>query len=363
VAPLRERTLPEPIPALAGIERLREGGREREGMVALDRNERLSPLPEAILDELRAGVDSRLLTEYPSTDRLYDDLAAHLGVAREQLLLTPGSDGAVRALHHAYVRPGDRTVMLTPSYAMYPIYTRMFGAIPDEVPFAADRSLDSDDLLERIRPGVRAVLLANPNQPTDTLLDDDVLEAVIARAADAGALAVIDEAYFPFSATTVLDWTARFANLVVLRTFSKAWGLAGLRVGCVIADPQVAATLFKVRSAYDVNAAAALFLRTFLTHPEVAADYVAEVDSGRRALGERLRALGLEPLGEHTNFQVFRVAPRADPAALADALDQRGFIVKGPFGAPCLAGSLRATLGPPDLMHRFADALGDALMA
>jgi histidinol-phosphate aminotransferase len=159
----------------------------------------------------------------------------------------------------------------------------------------------------------------------------------------------------------VLPWVAEHANLVVLRTFSKAWGLAGLRAGVVCASPDVVRTLYKVRTAYDVNGAAVLALRTFLAHPEVAADYVVEVDAGRALLRERLSALGLQPLGDGTNFQVFRVAPRADPAALAAALEQRGFLVKGPFGVPCLADCLRATLGPPELMARFADALEAAL--
>jgi histidinol-phosphate aminotransferase len=353
--------LPEPIPALASVERLREGGREREGLVGLDRNERLSPLPEAFLAALRAGIDSDVLTRYPSTDELYDDLAAWLGVPRARLLLTAGSDAAVRALHHAYVRPGDRTVMLAPSYAMYPVYGRMFGARTVEIGFADDLSLDHDALLEAVTSGPRAVFIANPNQPTGTALPDDVLAEVIARAGAAGALLVVDEAYFPFSGTTVLPLVAEHPQLVVLRTFSKAWGLAGLRAAVVCAAPEIAATLFKVRAAYDVNGAAVLALRTVLAHPEVASDYVAEVDAGRALLRERLEALGFVPFGDATNFQVFRVAPRADPAELVTALEQRGFLVKGPFSQPCLAGCLRATLGPPALMERFADALAESL--
>jgi histidinol-phosphate aminotransferase len=353
--------LPVPVPALASVERLREGGRERAGMIGLDRNERLSPLPEPILAELRAAIDSELLSRYPSTDELYDELAAAFGVPRPRLLLTAGSDAAVRALHQAYVRPGDRTVMLSPSYAMYPVYGRMFGARPVEIPFDADLSFDVDALLDAVDAAPRAIFLANPNQPTGTHLADDVLAELIARAGAAGALLAIDEAYFPFSGTTVLPQPDEHPHVVVLRTFSKAWGLAGLRVAVACAAPEIVRTLYKVRAAYDVNATAVLALRTLLAHPEVAADYVAEVDAGRELLQVRLVALGLVPLGGPTNFQVFRVAPRADPAELAAALERRGFLVKGPFSVPCLAGCLRATLGPPALMERFAGALAESL--
>jgi histidinol-phosphate aminotransferase len=350
-----------PNAVLAPVQRVREGGRERDGLVGLDRNERLSPLPDAVLAELRDAIGSDLLTRYPSTDELYDELAAFLDVPRERLLLTPGSDAGVRALHHGYVRTGDRTLMLSPSYAMYPIYGRMFGAEPVEIAFAGDLSLDTDALLDAVRPGLRAIFLANPNQPTGTRLPGEVLAELVVRAEAIGALTVIDEAYFPFSRSTVLPWVAEHANLVVLRTFSKAWGLAGLRAGVVCGPPDVVETLYKVRSAYDVNGAAVLALRTFLAHPEVAVDYVAQVDAGRELLRARLSRLGLEAPGDDTNFQVFRVAPRADPGELAAALERRGFLVKGPFSVACLAGCLRATLGPPQLMERFADALEDAL--
>src|SRR4051812_36065185 len=246
-----QTALPEPIAALAGVERLREGGREREGLVGLDRNERLAPLPDDVLAELRAAIDSDLLTRYPSTDELYDELAVHLGLARERLLLTPGSDGAVRALHHAYVSAGTRTAMVAPSYAMYPIYGEMFDGTPVQVHVDERLQVDGDALLEAIGNETRLVLLARPNQPTGTLLGEDVLEQVLVRAASVHALVVVDEAYNPFSGTTVLPWLERHPNLVVLRTFSKAWGMAGLRVGVVCAEPEVVRTLYKVRSAYD----------------------------------------------------------------------------------------------------------------
>jgi histidinol-phosphate aminotransferase len=355
--PQRSLTLPEPIPPLAQIERLREGGRERERFIGLDRNERLAPLPDWIIEAVREGIDSPLLTGYPTLEDLYEDLVRTFGVPRTQLLLTAGSDAVFRALHHAYARPGDRIVMLTPSYAMYPIYARMFGAEAVEVPFADDLSLDADALLATISPSVRMVLLANPNQPTGTKLSEAVLAAVLDRAEACDALVVVDEAYFPFSHATVLPWLADRPALVVTRTFSKAWGLAGARIGFVAAHPDVIANLFKVRSAYDVNAFAALSARTLLAHPQIASDYVAEVEAGRDLICRRVRELGLEPLPGETNFQLIRVGDTIEPAALVERLSERRYLVKGPFSAPCLRDCVRVTLGPPKLMAEFCDAL------
>ena len=283
--------IPAPAPGVSAIERLPEGGNERRGSVPLDRNERLSPLPDSVVEELRAGISSELLTEYPVLDAAYADLGRTLGLPRERLLLTPGSDAAFKALYHCYVRPGDRVVMLDPSYAMYAVYARMFEASAVTVPVREDLSVDPELLLDEIAPGTRLVLLASPNQPTGTVLGEETLRAVCERAAAAGALVLVDEAYFPFSGRTLLPFAGGLPNLVVTRTFSKAWGLAGARVGFASAHPEVIRTLFKVRSVYDVTALSAHCLRVMLAHPEVSADYVAEVDAGRHLLAERVRAL------------------------------------------------------------------------
>lgn len=356
-----EATIPDPGQALQAISRLREGGREREGFVGLDRNERLSPLPEPVVAEIQAAIDSDLLTHYPTLDRLYEDLSDGFGIDRKRLLLTAGSDAAVKALYHVYAEPGTSSVMVEPSYAMYPIYARMFGMEPRQVAFAPDLSLDTDALLNLVGPGVRLVFLANPNQPTGTVIEDDVISAILERAAAQGALVVVDEAYHPFSQRTVLPWTAEHPNLVVTRTFSKAWGLAGVRLGLVVAHPDVVRNLYKVRSAYDVNAVAAACATVMLRHPEVAAEYATEVAAGRALLVDRASALGLDPIPSLTNFQLVRLQGRADPAELVQALHARGYIVKGPFGAPCLADCIRVTLGGPELMAEFADVLDSVL--
>jgi histidinol-phosphate aminotransferase len=244
---------------------------------------------------------------------------------------------------------------------MYDVYARMFEALPVAVPIDDDLTLGGERLLEAIAPDTRLVLLASPNQPTGTVLSPELLAAVVERAAEVEALVLVDEAYFPFADATLLPQVAERPNLVVTRTFSKAWGLAGARVGFAAADPEIVHTLYKVRSVYDITALSAHCLRVLLAHPEVAADYVAEVDAGRELLVSRASAAGLQPVPCPTNFLPIRVAPRVDPAALVAALEQRGYLVKGPFGAPCLRDFVRVTLGPPALMSDFADALDQAL--
>ena len=353
--------LPECVAGLVGLQRVREPGEEDAKLIRLDRNERLQPLPEWFMGKLRQSLHAGSFTAYPITDGLHRHLSGDLGIKEEQLLLTPGSDAAIKALFHAYVRPGDAVVMLNPSYSMYDVYAQMFQARVYKIPFNDALELDVGQLLDSVVSGVRLVMIANPNQPTGTLLREDLLLQLAERGMRAGALLAIDEAYYPFSQTTVLPWIKQIPNLLVVRTFSKAAGLAGLRIGFVVGHEEVIANLYKVRSVHDINSMAILCATEILNHPQIVSDYVAAVKAGAQLLAERGQAMGLTPLPPHANFMLIRVAHRCPPVELVERLRSRGYLIKGPFDTPCLADFVRVTLGPPDLMASFVECLQDVL--
>lgn len=355
--PLHGRLSPEPVPALAGIERWREAGHDLGGVVRLDRNERVGGHPAWFVDELRARLTSELASVYPSPRLLHEELAASLGLPEERLLVTPGTDAALRAVHLAFVRPGDPVVRLDPTYAMISVYARMFSA--DDVPVRWDASVES--LLEAVRPGVRLVLLANPNQPTGTLVPGDAIAELRARCENVGALLVLDEAYFDFCGETGIGHVTEGENVVVLRTFSKGAGFAGLRIGFAAGGPETMRALYKVRSAGETNQVAIEAARLAVARPELVTDYAAAVAEGRTLLETRARELGLEPLPGHANFVLLSLPDGVDPAALVEGLRERGYLVRGAFPYPVLERTIRMTLGPPETMAGFAQALADAL--
>jgi len=354
---------PEPVPGVAALERWADSGHDRDGLVGLDRNERLAPLPDWFIAQLRARLTSALASTYPGPAALYDELRASLRLPREALLVTPGTDAAIRAVYLAFVRPGDRVVRLDPTYAMVPVYSRMFEAREHAVGYDDELRLEVDALLAAVEPGVRLVMLANPNQPTGTAIDAVVLSELERRCADVGALLVLDEAYEAFALETALPLVERSDNVLILRSFSKAAGLAGLRVGFAAGAPAVVRALSNVRAAGEVNALALEAARLVVAHPEVVGDYVRLVEEGRRVLEERLDALGLEPLPSRTNFVNVRLPAEHAPAEVAARLRDRGYIVRGPFEHACLARCIRITLGPPALMASFCTELEDIVGA
>ena len=352
----RQVSLPSAVPAVEALHRVPEAGIDTRQYIGLDRNERLSPFPDWFMDNIRQSVQSNLLNWYPVQDELEQELAVYIDLPMEQIILTPSSDSAFKALYQAYIGPGDSVVMLDPSYAMFPVYAHMFQGNPVLIPFDNDLKIDTEHLLKSIIPGVRLVMIANPNQPTGTVLGDEILLEIIDRAAGVGALVVVDEAYYPFSRSTALPWVSEYPNLVVTRTLSKGAGLAGLRIGFVAGHPEVIENLFKVRTVNDMTAIAVLCASQLLQHPEVVNDYVDEVGEGCRLLEQRVRDIGLEPLPTHANFMLIRVGQRCDPDRLVEALKGQGYLVKGSL-PECVSDCIRVTVGPPELMSDFADAL------
>ena len=305
-------------------------------------------------------MDSTLLTWYPHQDQLHIQLRGILQLPEERLILTPSSDAAFKAVYQAYIRPGDHIVMLDPSYAMFPVYAEMFEGEAVPIPYNQNLELDTELLLASIRPGVRLVMIANPNQPTATLLEEDLILDVVERAADVGALVAMDEAYYPFGGVTALPWLESYPNLLVIRTFSKAAGLAGLRIGYAAGHPEVIENLYKVRTVNDLNSMSVLCASEILNHPQLIDEYMAEVEAGRRVLTEQAESLGVTVLPTHTNFVLIKVAHLCAPSTLVETLKRGGYLVKS-MDSPCVADCIRVTLGPPDLMLDFSGCLRDAL--
>ena len=247
--------------------------------------------------------------------------------------------------------------MLEPSYAMYAVYCEIFQAKAVPVSFNEKRQLDLEDLLKKITRGVRLVLIANPNQPTGTLLSTHELRRILSKAARVRALVLLDEAYYPFSSYTALPLLKSYPHLIVLRTLSKAAGLAGLRVAYAASHPSIIQNLFKVRAANDINSIAIYCAQQVLAHPRILQDYAAEVKAGGRILTKRMKDLGFVPYKTHTNFMLIKVDHRVSPARLIAQLKKKGYLVKGPFTHPGLKPCIRVTLGPPRLMVQFSDVV------
>jgi histidinol-phosphate aminotransferase len=351
----------EPREHLRPIYRTAERHEGRAEFVCLDRNERASPLPAAVFRDMLASVSMRDLMSYPDAGALVSRLAHALRLPEDWIAETAGSDNAIRRTFMAYLRPGAGVVAPSPSYAMYEIYMRIFQGIPRPVAYSAERRLDVDAFVAAIAPGVGIVVLANPDQPMGAALPEAEVERIIARAAAVDAVCLVDEAYHPFHAETVLPLVRRFDNLIVLRTFSKYPGCAGIRLGYAAGCPHLIAGLMKVRGGNEVSGISLALGSYLLDHPEIAEDFRHAVDAGRRILNAQAEALGFATLPCAGNFQLLRCPARLSAAAVAVALKDRGFLVKAGFDHPAIADCIRVSLNGADIMQPFAAVLAEAV--
>ncbi len=328
----------------------------RQGKLRLDFNENTVGCSPRVLLALKRSVTREHLAVYPEYGAARQKLAAFFGVSAEELLFTNGTDEAIQVVVNTYVDDGDPVMILPPSYAMYRFYAEVAGAHICEVPYRpVDLAFPLDELLEAITPETRAVLIANPNNPTGSAVDLEGIRRILDRAENASVL--IDEAYFEFSGITSLGLLRDHPNLFVSRTFSKVYGMAGLRLGCLFSQAGNLAWLRKAQSPYSVNSLAVLCAAEAVEDQDYVQKYVAEALESRRLLCRALDRLRIPYYPSAANFVLARLGDRS--IEIRDRLREKGVLVRDrSYEIP---GCVRITVGKKAQLRRFLAALREVL--
>ena len=330
----------------------------REGKLRLDFNENTVGCSPAVVQSLASAVTQERLTIYPEYEATRAALSQFFAVPQQQFLLTNGTDEAIQVLVNTFVDDEQQVIVLHPSYAMYRFYAEVAGARVINLPYRpGDLSFPLDELLARITPMTRAILIANPNNPTGTGIGIDAIEAILQRAPQAAVL--IDEAYYEFCGVTALPLIASYGNLLVSRTFSKAYGLAGLRIGCLFSQAANVQYLHKVQSPYSVNILAAIAARVAVADTAYVDQFVQQALKARDLLYAGFEQRGIAHYKSQGNFVLFRAGEKS--IAIRDALRARGVLVRDRSYE--IAGCVRVTAGTPTQVERFFAELDDVLGA
>lgn len=337
----------------------------REGLVCLDRNERVSAFAVEHFQAMLNGLNSALFSTYPDLMALYQRLQDLTGLAQEYIAVGAGSDAIIRRVFQAFLAPGDKVVAPDPSYGMYAVWAKVYQADFQTVPYGdgPDFAFDVDALVAKVSEGARVCCVANPDQPTGAVLSLSELKRIAEACERADTLFLIDEAYYPFHSETARPLLDDFENVLVVRTFSKVGGIAGLRVGYGLGAPNVIEALHAVRSPGEVNAVGGVVATYLLDHPEVMEGFRVQVEDGRAILNKAAKALGFVAPRCAGNFQLLRCPAGIEPLDLLEALKQRGYLIKGGFAHPGLKEYVRVTLDGPAIIEPFVIALDEAVQA
>ncbi len=322
------------------------------GSIKLASNENpLGPSPKAI-----AAIKRTLegLNRYPdgSGFHLCQALAKKYGVEPGRIILGNGSNELIELLVRTFVQAGDEVISAAPSFVVYPMITQAAGGANVVVP-CRDYRHDLDAMAERITQHTKIVFIANPNNPTGTMNTKDEMERFMSRVPD-HVIVAVDEAYCEYVTHAEypdsLDILKEGGNVVVLRTFSKIYGLAGLRIGYAITTTEIAELLNKVRQPFNTNALAQIGAVAALADRKHVEKSIANNNEGRQFLHQSFGRLGISYIPTETNFIFFETA--LDGRELYTALLKQGVIIR-PMGGK----KLRVTIGLPEENKRFVDEL------
>jgi histidinol-phosphate aminotransferase len=337
--------MPEYHPPLAGRDALR-----------LDFNENtVAPSPR-VLDRLKQ-ITAEGLTKYPEREPVEHKLAAHLGVDPSQLLLTNAVDEGIHLVCCTFLEEDDQALVATPSFFMYDVNIGLMTR--NLVKVQADETFDFpfEKLLAAINERTKLIIVASPNNPTGTIATRAQLLA-LANAAP-HALVMVDEAYFHFHGETVLQDIATTPNLLVARTFSKAYGLANVRIGLLAASPEIIGYLRKVSSPYNVNGVALACLEAAIEDDAYIAWYAEQIRIGRERMMAGLSEFGVGYFPSAANFVLMKIGPLHKE--LVTAMRNRGVLLRDRSADPGCDGYVRITIGIGDQVTQGLDTLKASL--
>jgi histidinol-phosphate aminotransferase len=319
----------------------------------LDMNESTTGCSPRVLAKLNS-MDSRTLAQYPRREAGEKLVADFLGVQPQQPLLTNGADEGIDLLCRAYLEPQDEIIVVVPTFAMYEVFAQMEHAKVIRVPAGPEFAFPLDRVLDALTDKTRIVVICNPNNPTGIDVPRSSILQIIQAAPDAAIL--LDEAYFDFYKQTMLDQIGKLPNLFIARTFSKAYGLAGLRLGVMIGDLEQMSVLRRMASPFNVNAFAIECLAEALADRQFVADYVTQVIASREWLHKELEKLGFKCWPSHGNFILCRFGE--EKQSMLEALRARGISLRD---RPDCEGCVRITIGTQQEMERLITELKQVL--
>ncbi|MBU04442.1 MAG: hypothetical protein CL877_00390 [Dehalococcoidales bacterium] len=349
----------QPRDSILSLNRIHDIGAGRKETILLDKNERITPFPKEFFNDFLKSLTPEDFIKYPDQSELYRRLAEFYHLEFDQILLVPGSDAGLKYIFETYSKPKNHVVHLQPTYAMVPVYIDMFDCQPVVAQFHNDLSFSSETLGDQLSLDTTLAIVANPNQPTGTLLSIEQLERLAIKADQTNTLLVIDEAYHDFTdEPSAISLIPRFQNLCVLKTFSKAWGLAGLRLGFLAAPHNITQQLIKVKPLHDINSIAIAASLLLLDHYQIVDSYKYAIQDSMRKLSAACKKANLDFLPTHCNFAYVRIPHEVDSHELIATLGRQNFRVRlSNNTGTCLDGCLRFTVGPWEEMNSFFKAL------
>ena len=346
---------------LKNIDRIRVSeGRDLVNGLRLDRNEKVDNWEDDILDQVLKNKPDCFLSTYPEINTLYEKLSIHLGVDKDQILLTSGIDGSIKNILEVLCNPGSNIAVFSPTYAMYQVYCDIFRLNLTPITYDNKYKLSDKDLENFLTNKPDILFIPNPNQPIESCLTLQELKSLAIRCKNKDCILVIDEAYHYFGADSSIPLLKEFDNVVVLRTFSKAFGMPSIRVGYTICNQKLMSILSKPRLAHELSSLSIAIAEYLIENYHIVKNNCDKIIKSREFLKNELQNLGLNSYGNNGNYLLITFQNDTNVDLIVKKLRENKIYVKGPWKEPW-SKSITISIGPKTYMKKFVENLSQII--
>ena len=339
------------------LERVRPA-QDRAEFLRLDMNENPEGLPQDFFSRVMEKITPEMLAMYPEPRKLTQTLASILNVEKENIIITNGSDEAIKSIFEVFSKEGSKFVSVYPTFEMYKVYAEMFNMKIEMVNYEtgatkATFTIDVNKIIQAIDEETSIVALLNPNNPIGTVYKEEEVKRVVEKAKEAGAIVIIDEAYHYFHSRTFVNLVKTYDNVIVTRTFSKLCSIAGLRIGYAVSSRQMIGYLEKIRQTFNVNTVSLLFAQEILEEDGLIEKLVDIELEGRKYIINKLEESGRDIYAQNGNYVFIKC--KTDKNKVIEKLFEKKILVRG-YSVSILNDYIRISTGSKQAMKKFWEA-------
>jgi len=338
---------------LKNINRMRIGeNRNLVKGIRMNRNERVEDFDKNTLSKIFKNVKKYDLGKYPDQQEIYKEVSKFINIKEKNILLSSGIDGSIKSILEILTKPGDNVTVLHPTYAMYEIYSSLFKLKLTKIGYdKTSLKLDKRGLINKIKKGPKILFIPNPNQPIEDNLSFKDLEKICKLCKKFKVLLVIDEAYHMYGSDTVASLIKKYKNIIILRTFSKSFGIPSIRLGYIISSEKIISLLNKFRLSYESNFLSNKVVIYFIKNKKKIYNYIYKVKKGRDYFKLKMKKLNFDVIGGKSNFLLVNFKSKIVAEKIYYGLLKKHTYVKGNYKPP-LDKCLLFTCGSIKIMQK-----------
>lgn len=302
---------------------------DRTQYIRMDGNESIDGLPEEFVKDVLDEIDANYLATYPNQKQCTEAIADRLNIPKENIFITNGSDRAIKMIFEVYVDKGDRVIMTNPTFEMYGVYAAMYGAESVKVNYKMEDKKEFEfpfeQYMEELKRGAKMAVIVNPDNPTGAVIEPNQLIQLLDYAENMNILVIVDEAYYGFYDTSVINKILQYSNLIVLRTFSKIMALAGVRLGFLAANEDIIYDVKRIAAPAAISTIALKFGEELMRRPDILEQLFLNYRREKEYLEKRLFENSIPFLNSHANFLL--IPCEKDLKAVYEAFKENGILV------------------------------------